>query len=104
MGSRPRPREWHSGPLAFIEWYSPTPASAEENQGLMYWIKKTSTTTGRVQGEILPLGSIRQSCMLFPSFGREDVPSDWRTDNVLDMTLTFFINNWSSKYTYQTIW
>ena len=105
MGPRERPSSWHKEPLAFIEWYSPTPASADENQGLMYRITKTTaSSTGRVQGAIVPLRSIRQSCMLSPSFGRGAVPKDWRTDTVLDMASTFFINNWNSKYAYQTIW
>ena len=105
MGPRERPSSWHKEPLAFIEWYSLTPASTDKNQGLMYRITKTTvSSTGRVQGAIVPLCSICQSCMLSPSFGRGAVPKDWRTDTVLDMASTFFINNWNSKYAYQTIW
>jgi len=104
MGPRERPSSWHKEPLVFIEWYSLTPASTDENQGLMYRITKTTvSSTGRVQGAIVPLRSIHQSCMLSPSFGRGAVPKDWRTDTVLDMASIFFINNWNSKYAYQTI-
>ena len=103
QGPRQRPDTWHSGPLAYVEWYSPTPSSAQENHGLMYRIKKMKTTQGRIPGVIIPLSNIRQSCMLSPAFERE-IPRTWRSDNVLDLASSFFINNWSSKYAYQTIW
>jgi len=103
QGPRQRPDTWHSGPLVYVEWYSPTPSSAQENHGLMYRIKKMKTTQGRITGAIIPLSNIRQSCMLSPAFEHE-IPRTWRSDNVLDLASSFFINNWSSKYAYQTIW
>lgn len=103
LGPRQRPDTWHGGPLAFIEWYSPIPSSARENHGLMYQIKKIKTSQGRIPGAIIPLSNIRQVCMLCPAFDRE-IHKTWRSDNVLDLASTFFINNWSSKYAYQTIW
>jgi len=36
QGPRQCPDTWHSSPLAYVEWYSPTPSSAQENHGLMY--------------------------------------------------------------------
>jgi hypothetical protein len=102
-GPRQRPDTWHSGPLAFVEWYSSTPSSAEENHGCMYRIKKIKTPQGRVRGAIIPLSNIRQSCMLSPAFEKQ-IPKTWRSDNILDLASTFFINNWSSKHAYQTIW
>jgi len=41
--------------------------------------------------------------MLFPVFPAS-VPTHWTPDNVLDEADTFYINNWLSKYSYQTIW
>jgi hypothetical protein len=80
----------------------------------MYRIKKvtvpvSSTSSSskeqipKVQGAIIPLSRIRQSCMLFPVFP-SSVPTHWTPDNVLDKADTFYINNWLSKYSYQTIW
>jgi hypothetical protein len=103
LGPRQRPDTWHNGPLAFVEWYSPTPSSTQENHGLMYRIKKIKTSQGRSPGAIIPLNNIRQVCMLSPAFERE-IPKTWRSDNILDLASIFFINNWSSKYAYQTIW
>lgn len=77
---------------------------------MMYRIKKVSTSTSssnpdqkKVQGSILPLSHIRQSCMLFPVFP-SSVPAHWKADKVLDTASSFYINNWLSKYCYQTIW
>ena len=76
---------------------------------MMYRIKKvylTSTNSmlkDKVQGSILPLTHIRQSCMLFPVFP-SSVPAHWKADNILDEASSFYVNNWLSKYSYQTIW
>ena len=74
---------------------------------MMYRIKKvsstSSTTAGKVQGTILPLSRIRQSCMLFPIFP-SSIPAHWTPDSILDHASSFYINNWLSKYSYQTIW
>lgn len=72
---------------------------------MMYRIKRQwNTQIVRRPGSIVPLGNIRQSCMLFPAFSHGDVPAEWKSENALDMTNTFYINNWLSKYSYQTIW
>ena len=74
----------------------------------MYDIKKVKNSQGtRVQGAIVPLENIRQSCMLFPRFPGPDQNNEWKDwthDNVLDLCSRFLVNNWSSKYNYQTIW
>lgn len=105
MGARPAPENWPKVPLAYIEWYSKLGGAADAKHGLMYHIKKVSTTSnpGRVQGAILPLSRIRQSCMLFPVFPAV-VPTHWTASNVLDHATSFLVNNWVSKYSYQCIW
>lgn len=72
---------------------------------MMYRIKRQwNTQQTRRTGSIVPLGNIRQSCMLFPAFPQGDIPADWNSENVLDVSNAFYINNWLSKYSYQTIW
>ncbi|PPQ73776.1 hypothetical protein CVT26_011510, partial [Gymnopilus dilepis] len=105
LGPRPLPSTWPQGPLAYIEWYSPLPRNAEARHGTMYRIKRQSgNQQNRRPGSIVPLGNIRQSCMLFPAFPREGVPSDWTSQNVLDLADAFYVNKWSSKYAYHTIY
>lgn len=65
----------------------------------MYRIRKPV----KVEGAVVPLHEIRQGCMLFPDY-RHGVPQGWRWSNVLDECDTFFVNNWQSKYAYQTLW
>ena len=105
LGPRELPTNWPNGPLAYIEWYSPLARAAEERHGVMYRVKKPPVNQqNRRQGAVVPLGNIRQSCMLIPAFPRGHVPADWTHENVLDMSDTFFVNNWLSKYSYQTIY
>lgn len=105
-GAQPAPSNWPKEPLVYIEWYSRLEKSASPRNGMMYRIKKISLNAmdkEKVQGTILPLSRIRQSCMLFPTFP-SSVPAHWTTDNILDTASSFYINNWLSKYSYQTIW
>ena len=105
LGAQPAPRNWSKEPLVYIEWYSKLDGAADAKHGLMYHIKKVSTTSNpvRVQGVILPLSHIHQSCMLFPVFPAV-VPAHWTATNVLDHATSFLVNNWLSKYSYQSIW
>jgi hypothetical protein len=105
LGTQPAPRNWPTEPLVYIEWYSKLEGAADPKHGLMYRIKKVTTTSNpvRLQGAILPLTKIRQSCMLFPIFPAV-VPSHWTATNVLDHATSFLVNNWLSKYSYQSIW
>jgi hypothetical protein len=103
LGPRPLPATWPQSPLAYVEWYSKLTSSALDHHGNMYCVKKT-TTTSRVAGAVIPLSDIRQSCMLIPLFPASAVPEHWNSSNVLDLCSSFLVNNWSSKYAYQTLW
>lgn len=70
---------------------------------------------GTPAGAIVPLSMIRQSCQLIPHFPKPthaqlkdltfcSIPTDWTTDTVLDKASRFVLNNWASKYSYQTLW
>ncbi|KAJ7712981.1 hypothetical protein B0H16DRAFT_1341891, partial [Mycena metata] len=50
---------------------------------------------GSMQGSIIPLTDIHQTCQLFPNFGRATVDPLWTSD-VLDLYQLFFVNNWGS--------
>jgi hypothetical protein len=105
LGTQPAPRSWPTEPLAYIEWYSKLDRAADPKHGMMYHMKKVTTTSNpvRLQGAILPLSQIHQSYMLFPIFPAV-VPSHWTPTNVLDHATSFLVNNWLSKYSYQSIW
>ena len=89
--------------MAYIEWYAPLKPAAEDFHE-MYIVKKSLyTSDGCLPGQVIPLSSISQTCQLIPQFGRE-VPMEWTSDNVLDKCDTFFLNSFTSKYAYQTLW
>lgn len=106
-----RPSTWPSSALAYVEWLSPL-RSAGHHIHNMYGVSKVSSPhtpshgdTVMRPGVIIPLTSIRQSCMLFPSYGPPgNVDPLWESENILDTCTSFYVNNWASKYAYQTIW
>ena len=92
--------------LAYVEWYTKLQSTAEKNH-LMYKISKPPPhADGSLPGAIVPLSDIRQTCQLFPKFiqGGSLEELEWRSETVLDQATTFYVNNWSSLYAYQTIW
>ncbi|KAH9911069.1 uncharacterized protein B0H18DRAFT_893607, partial [Fomitopsis serialis] len=107
------PEEWaQEGPLAYVEWYGKLGSTANPVH-MMYDVNKLPLpSNGKPQGDVVPLSSIRQSCQLIPRFPgpsssdslKRSVPDDWKSDTVLDCASKFVLNNWSSKYAYQTIW
>ncbi len=88
--------------LAHIEWYSKLKGGPEDHG--MYKVQKLPHT----EGAILPLPQICQGCMLFPDFtnfvSNGTKASGWQSMTVLDSCNSFFVNNWQSKYVYQTLW
>ncbi|KAF9552906.1 hypothetical protein CPC08DRAFT_619481, partial [Agrocybe pediades] len=109
LGPKKRPSAWPRGksePLAYVEWYSSFAGAVEERHGNMYQVKRAINSKGDISGDIVSLSTIRQSCMLIPIFPpiKEKVPDIWSTSTVLDEATSFLVNNWSSKYAYQTIW
>lgn len=104
-GLRDAPIQWPKTPLAYVEWYSKVPASPDAVHG-MYAIKKVKPRTdGTISGSIIPLSQIRQTCQLQPYWTGPHVDSStYTTDNVLDVSDNFVLNNWTSMHAYQTIW
>ncbi|KIK32122.1 hypothetical protein CY34DRAFT_102208, partial [Suillus luteus UH-Slu-Lm8-n1] len=91
-------------PLAYVKWYTPLIHFADEDHN-MYQVKEAVVRRGgSPPGEIVFLSSIYQSCQLIPCFGSAEVPIAWTSGTVLDCCSKFWLNNWSSKYSYKSIW
>lgn len=99
MGRQDAPTYWPKTPLAYVEWYRPLRQEPDAATG-MFVVKKTSTPTY----SIIPIASIRQSCMLIPKFDPGWRRLGWKKENVLDLASLFYLNNWQSSYAYQTLW
>ncbi|KAF8834745.1 hypothetical protein BDN67DRAFT_914326 [Paxillus ammoniavirescens] len=93
-------------PLAYIEWYALGREPGRHHN--MYTVSTPpplSSVQGVLPGAVVPLRSIHQTCHLIPLTGPNiSWPSSWSMENVLDKCSTFLLNNWSSKYAYQTLW
>ncbi|KAH9033544.1 hypothetical protein EDB85DRAFT_1837590, partial [Lactarius pseudohatsudake] len=53
--------------LAYVEWFSPIPATPDVNS-LLYRVSRL-TRNGRREASIIPVDSIFSSVHLFPRFG-----------------------------------
>ncbi|KAF8905579.1 hypothetical protein CPB84DRAFT_1625246, partial [Gymnopilus junonius] len=100
----PAPEAWPKVPLAYVEWYTRLPSEPSVQHGMYRISKPKPEASGHLPGEVLPVTSIRQSCMLFPVFKEAADQNQWNSTNVLDTAESFLVNNWVSKYCYQTIW
>ena len=100
LGQEDAPSVWPKGPLAYIEWYQTFRHKPDPVTGMFVVNKPASSDFS-----IIPVSSIRQCCMLIPRF--RDNPNwkkEWHSNSVLDHCSTFYLNNWQSNYSYQTLW
>ena len=97
------PSAWPKYPLAYVEWYTTFTPTANNVDG-MYRVSPAKDAHGRQQGSVIPLTDIRQSCMLSPNYGNASPPAHWTSSNVLDECQSFLVNNFQSKYAFQTIY
>jgi len=95
---------WPKEHLAYVEWFTVSEHPGQYHN--MYSVTNAIIQNNNiVPGDIVPLSTIRQSCHLIPHLGRNvSWPSSWKSTNVLDLCNTFLLNNWSSKFAYQTLW
>ncbi|KAK7025769.1 hypothetical protein R3P38DRAFT_3531625 [Favolaschia claudopus] len=87
--------------LAYVEWFSPF-ASQPEPHHLMYKVKR-SLKDGVRMASIVPVANIRRSIHLLPKFG-PIAPPRWTSSNVLDECPTFFVNCFSDRHVYTTVY
>lgn len=87
--------------LAYIEKFTPFPATPNGNHG-MYTIKRCLNQEGDPLAFIIPVSDLHSSVHLYPQFGPV-APCEWTSSNVLDNCDTFYASPWSSRYAYFTI-
>ncbi|KAJ3719986.1 hypothetical protein C8R42DRAFT_554976, partial [Lentinula raphanica] len=102
----PSPSWWPASVLAYVEWYSPpSQTPLEQKSHNMTTVHKLPLVDGIVPWSIIPLANIRQSCMLIPRHDKKNLNrATWTSSTVLDNATHFLVNNWSSLYTYKTLY
>ena len=95
------PSYWPTEPLAYVEWYSNTRPPPDKYHNFCSVSRPT-----KPKFEIIPISRIRQTCHLVPVYGKQDIPDKVNPANALDSDAytTFFINQWTDLFSYQTIW
>ncbi|KAI0687394.1 hypothetical protein BC835DRAFT_1550763 [Cytidiella melzeri] len=88
--------------LAYVEWYTKLRPRPEADH-LLYKISPLVDDRGDPICSIVAVKDIRQSAHLFPKFG-PSAPSEWTSSNVLDLCQTFYINSFSNKFMYRTMY
>jgi hypothetical protein len=94
----PSPDNRPSNHLAYVEWFSPIPATPEPKHS-MYKVSRVIQDRRR-SASIIPVEAILASVHLFPRFGAVTTPSEFSTSTVLDHFQTFYINPFSDAYHY----
>ena len=86
--------------LAYVEWFTDFPSSPD-NDTKLYKIRREILGEQRL-ASIIPVHNICQSVHLYPQFGRA-VPEDWTSDNVLEKCSVFYVNPFSDRLSYLSI-
>lgn len=86
--------------LVYVEWFTPF-TQVEVNHG-MYRLSRAKTTSGARYATVIPLKNLCHSIHLFPQFGPV-VPRDWTSSTVLDKSSKFFVNVFTDRHVYGTV-
>ena len=96
----PSPENRPSDHLAYVEWFSPIPATPDPKH-LLYKVSRL-VRDGRRSASIISVKSILCSVHLLPRFGSVSSPADWNSFTVLDQCQSFYINPFTDVYHYLT--
>ncbi|KAH9021359.1 hypothetical protein EDB85DRAFT_1871915 [Lactarius pseudohatsudake] len=84
--------------LAYVEWFSPIPATLDSNSHL-YRVSRL-TRNGRCVASVIPVDTIYASVHLLPRFGQLEDNPGCNTFSVLELCPSFYINPFSSRDIY----
>jgi len=87
------------GHLAYVEWFTAFPV-ADANHGL----RKISrcVRNGARLASVIEVKDIERSCHLLPDFGPV-APREWSTHNVLEECTSFWVNPFTDRHAYMTM-
>lgn len=102
-------KEWFPGGLkykhfAYVEWYTPFSQAPLDRNSRLFKIKRLrDPRDGTQKASIIPIDYIRQSIHLLPKFGPV-TPVHWTSSNVLDEAEFFYVNPFTDRFVFSTIY
>ncbi|PPQ76921.1 hypothetical protein CVT26_001382 [Gymnopilus dilepis] len=87
--------------FAYVEWFTPFSRAIFEPNSQLYQVKRL-LSHGEQQASVIPISLIRQSVHLFPKFGPV-APVHWKSSNVLQEAKAFYVNPFSDRFQYSTL-
>lgn len=88
--------------LAYVEWFTPFRKGREVGTHGMYRISRALNDNGTRSAMVVELENIRRSIHLFPQFGPQ-VPREWSSEKVLEQATNFFVNSFTDRHVYGTV-
>ncbi len=89
--------------FAYVEWYTPFSKAPLDQASRLFKVKQLYDPNGVPKTNIVPIDYVRQSIHLLPKFG-PTVPPGWTSSNVLDKATFFYVNPFTDRYAYSTIY
>jgi hypothetical protein len=87
--------------LAYVEWFTPFTSLRPGRDHRMYKISR-HMKQGMRGASVIPVLLIRQSVHLIPAFGPV-APTSWKSSSVLESAPTFYVNSFSDRFPYSTL-
>ncbi|KAF9533674.1 hypothetical protein CPB83DRAFT_890141 [Crepidotus variabilis] len=88
--------------LAYVEWFTPfTTLCPGRNHGL-YKISRRMID-GQQHTSVIPINLIKQSAHVIPAFGPV-APAEWKSSTVLEVAPLLYVNCFSDRFPYSTIY
>lgn len=89
--------------LAYVEWYTPFSKAPYDPKSRLFRIKRFYDSNKVQKASIIPIEHIQQSIHLFPKFGPV-APVQWTSATVLDKAEVFYVNPFTNRFAYSTIY
>ena len=83
---------------AYLEWFDPFPAMPHVDHRF-YRVKRTIANGCRVAA-VVPIGHLQRSVHLFPAFNTNTEGEEWKSSDVLEKCLVFYLNSLSDRHAY----
>ncbi|KAF9522759.1 hypothetical protein CPB83DRAFT_776604 [Crepidotus variabilis] len=100
-------KEWFPGQspplhLAYVEWFTPFASLRPGRDHGLYKISKR-TIDGQQRASVIPINLIKQSAHFIPAFGPV-APAEWKSSTVLEVASSLYVNCFSDRFPYSTIY